>query len=78
MSAINDLFADETEPRRRIANCARCGSPAPYRVQIQVARVTRNGKNQQGQMRSQSVRVCESCAVAAYGAAIVAAGSAGH
>lgn len=75
MSAIEELFSDETEPRRRMANCARCGSPAEYRVQVQVSRVNRAGKNLQGQMRSQSVRVCESCAVAAYGAAIVAAGN---
>ena len=75
MSAIQDLFGDETEPRRRMANCARCGSPAEYRVQVQVSRVNRNGKNLQGQMRSQSVRVCEVCAVDAYGSAIIAAGS---
>lgn len=75
MSAIDELFRDETEPRRRLANCARCGSPAEFRVQVQVSRVNRAGKNLQGQMRSQSARVCEACAPAAYGAAILAARS---
>ena len=57
-SATTDPFTDAPRPRR-VSRCASCGSPAPYRVQVVLAGVTKGGKPQQGKMRAHSGRYCE-------------------
>ena len=58
MSALDGLWTDA--PRKgRSARCMVCGSEAPVRIQVVVAKVSRGGKPIQGKMSARSCRVCE-------------------
>jgi hypothetical protein len=54
---LSNLFTDEKRPRKRV-RCVVCGSERTSRVQVVVARV-KAGRPVQGQMRAQSVPVCD-------------------